>query len=97
MGFRYDMRNSSSQQKAIVNHRDNEEKIRKEESERIKREENNELGNYKFEDCEFKITKEDNHYYARCEEMSTYDEDLDNLKTVKIPQCYHSHRELKLP
>ncbi|NGU48050.1 hypothetical protein G6Z30_10755 [Clostridium perfringens] len=39
MGFRYDMRNSSSQQRAIVNHRDNEEKIRKEESERIKREE----------------------------------------------------------
>ncbi|HHQ4318052.1 hypothetical protein [Clostridium perfringens] len=58
---------------------------------------NNEFESYKFEDCEFKITKEYNHYYARCEEMSTYDDDLDNLKTVKIPQCYHSHRVFKLP
>ncbi|CAJ1611461.1 hypothetical protein [Clostridium perfringens] len=48
---------------------------------------------YEYEKCSFVITKENSLYWARFDEMSISDEDLNSLKKNQIPICYYQHRK----
>lgn len=51
---------------------------------------------YQYKECEFKIYKEHNLFYAEYEEISTYSDELEDLINNKIPAKYHACREFKL-
>lgn len=93
MAYKHDLGGKTSQQREIINRKDENERIYKEENKRMKE---TILDDIEFESCKFNITKEGNIYYDTFEEMATYDENLNILRTVKIPQCYNSHMVFKL-
>lgn len=54
------------------------------------------IESFNYRECVFKIYEDGRIYVAKCEEMSTHDDDLKSLKNDKIPTCYRENRIFKL-